>query len=312
MTSNKDEELHIVTGAFGYSGKYIARRLIAEDKFVRTLTSQKSPPPDCGITNEQIEIVPFRYDSQTELIDSLRGASVLYNTYWVRFSHGKATFNLAIENTKKLISAAVHAGVKRMVHVSISNPSIDSPFPYFSGKAELEKVLVDSGMSHAIIRPTVIFGDEDILINNIAWLIRRFPFFAIPGDGNYKIQPVFVDNVAEIAIAAGKQKNENLIIDAVGPETFTFNEMINLINEVTGSNTWITHAPAGLALLVSKIIGLLVRDVLLTRDELGSLMANLLISAGPVTGKTRLSDWLKENSKTVGGVYSSEIGRHYK
>lgn len=290
MTSNKDEELHIVTGAFGYSGKYIARRLIAEDKFVRTLTSQKSPPPDCGITNEQIEIVPFRYDSQTELIDSLRGASVLYNTYWVRFSHGKATFNLAIENTKKLISAAVHAGVKRMVHVSISNPSIDSPFPYFSGKAELEKVLVDSGMSHAIIRPTVIFGDEDILINNIAWLIRRFPFFAIPGDGNYKIQPVFVDNVAEIAIAAGKQKNENLIIDAVGPETFTFNEMINLINEVTGSNTWITHAPAGLALLVSKIIGLLVRDVLLTRDELGSLMANLLISAGPVTGKTRLSD----------------------
>ncbi len=298
----------VVTGAFGYSGRYITERLLAAGRSVRTLTGHPDRPNPFG---ERVSVFPFNFDKPAALAESLRGADTLFNTYWVRFARGGTTFDAAVDNTKTLIRAAKEAGIRKIVHVSITNPSEDSPLPYFRGKAILEKAIAESGLSHAIIRPTVIFGREDILINNIAWLLRRFPIFVVPGSGDYRLQPVFVEDVADMAVRAAREAGST-IFDAVGLETFTFNELVRLIADKTGSRARTVHLPAGPALLASRLIGYAVRDVVLTGDEVAGLTSGLLVSDDPPTGSTRLSDWLSENASVLGTRYASELARHYR
>ena len=298
----------VVTGAFGYTGKHITRRLLAQGRRVRTLTGHPDRPNPFG---DRVDVAPLSFDDPLALADSLRGAATLYNTYWVRFSHGAVTFDRAVENTRALFRAAKEAGLERVVHVSIANPSEDSPLPYYAGKARLERDLRQSGLTYAILRPTVIFGDEDILINNIAWLLRRFPVFGVPGAGDYKIQPIFVEDMADLAVSLGSRR-DNVIVDAVGPEVYAFDTLVQLIAHTVHSRARIVHVPPGLALFLAQVIGRLVGDVTLTREELDGLMASLLVSGGSPTGRTLLSEWLAQHAGTVGARYASEVQRHYR
>ena len=300
-------ELNVVTGAFSYTGKYITRQLLSMGKRVRTLTGRSDHEKFFG---SQVTTSPFNFDNLNLLTESLRGAATLYNTYWVRFPHGQVTFDKAIENTKTLIKAAEAAGVRRIVHISITNPSQESPLPYFRGKALVEKAIIHSKLSYAIIRPTVIFGMEGILINNIAWLLRKFPIFAIPGSGDYQIQPVYVEDVAKVAVSAG-HNDDNLVIDAIGPEVFTFDELVRLIAEKIHSRANVIHVSPMLALFLARLIGYAVRDVVITKNEIQGLMSNLLVSKSPPTGQTCLSDWLEQNADRIGVSYISGLQRHY-
>jgi len=303
-----NHNFYAVTGAFGYTGQYITRHLLAKGKSVITLTGHPDRPNPFG---GQVKAFPFNFDNSTALASSLKGVDVLYNTYWVRFSYKKTTFEQAIKNSKTLIDAAKLAGIRRFVHISITNPSLNSPLPYFRGKAELEQYLQNSGLSYAILRPTVVFGREDILLNNIAYLLRRFPLFMIPGSGAYRLQPIFVEDLAKLAVWVGN-RNENVIMDAIGPETFTFTELVQIIHALVGSRAWIVSLPPGLALFLSRLVGLLVNDVVLTRDEMTGLMDNLLVTNSPPAGKTQFSEWAKENVQFLGAKYASELERHYR
>jgi len=301
-------EVNVITGAFSYTGKYITSRLLAMGKHVRTLTGHPNNPNPFG---EQVTVFPFNFDKPGELVKSLQGATTLYNTYWIRFAHGSLTFDQAVANTKLLFNAAKEAGVQRVVHISITNPAETSRLPYFKGKAILEQALINSNLSYAIIRPTVIFGAEDILINNITWLIRRFPVFPIFGSGTYRLQPIYVEDMADLVVQAGQEDGHSLI-DAVGPDIFTFEELVRLIARKLHRRVLFTHVNPGLAFYMAKIVEPLVGDVLITRDEITGLMANLLISQHAPTGHTHLSQWLDENADKVGKAYASELGRHYR
>lgn len=296
-----------VTGAFSYSGKYITRRLLERGEEIVTLTNHPNRPDPF---NGKVKAFPLNFSNPAELVESLRGADVLVNTYWIRFDKGSNTQPGAVENTKILVDAAVKAGVKRMIHISITNPSADSRLPYFWGKAANEKFVKESGMSYAILRPTVLFGKEDILVNNIAWLMRRLPLFGLPGDGSYKLSPVYVDDLAELA-AEAVYKKENYVWDAVGPDEFTFKEMTQLIGATIGKKRLLIPLPPRLALLAAQFLSLFVNDVMLTSEEVDGLMANLLVSKEPPRCKTSLKDWLKENRETVGRNYASELARHF-
>lgn len=268
-------------------------------KEVRTLTRHPDPESPFG---DQVVAFPFNFDRPSDLIDALRGATTFYNTYWIRFPYGESTSDKAVENTKALIKAAEEAGVRRFVHISITNASKDSPFPYFRGKGLVEKAIIQSRLSYAIIRPSVIFGAEGILINNIAWLLRKFPIFAVFGSGEYRLQPVFVEDVAEIAVNVADE-DDNMVIDAVGPDIYMFDELVRLIANRIHSKTRIVHLRSGQAFFLSRLVGYMVGDVVLTREEVKGLMADLLVSGGPPTGRTRLSDWLEQNASTVGTRY---------
>jgi NADH dehydrogenase len=297
----------VVTGALGYVGRYIAGRLLAQGREVRTLTGHPGRPSPFG---RRLSIVPYDFDRPTELMANLAGAATLYNTYWIRFARGTIAFERAIEHSRILLRAARDAGVRRLVHISITNPSPDSTLPYFRGKAELEALVAASGLSYAVVRPTVVFGGEDILINNIAWLLRRFPVFAIPGRGDYRLQPVHVEDLAQLAITCGYER-DNRVVDAVGPEVFRFDELVRLIARTVQSRARIVRVPVPLALAMAQGVGRVVGDVLITRDEIAGLMGNLLVSGDPPTGATRLSDWLAANADRVGRRYASELKRHY-
>jgi NADH dehydrogenase len=296
-----------VTGAFSYSGKYITKRLLVRGEEVITLTGHPNRPDPFG-GKVKAYALDFNEASMTR---SLQGSDVLVNTYWVRFDKGENTQPRAVENTRKLVNAAKAAGVKRIVHISITNPSSESHLPYFWGKAANEKTVIDSGMSYAILRPTVLVGEEDILINNIAYLLRRFPFFALPGDGSYKLQPVHVDDVAELAVE-GVYRTDNYVIDTVGPDIFTFKEMVRLIGEKIGAKRPLISVPPRLALFAAQLLSLFVGDVILTPEEVDGLMAGLLVSKEPARGRTHLAEWLEKNKDRVGANYASEINKHYK
>ena len=296
-----------VTGAFSYSGKYITNRLLDCGEEVITLTGHPSRPDPFG---GKVKAYPLDFD-EAGMTRSLQGVDVLVNTYWVRFDKGENTQPRAVENTRKLINAAKAAGVKRVVHISITNSSADSHLPYFWGKAANEKTVLESGMSYAILRPTVLVGEEDILINNIAFLLRRFPIFALPGDGSYKLQPVYVDDLAELAVE-GVYSKENYVIDAVGPDIFTFKEMVKLIGEKIGAKRSMLSAPPRLALFAAQFLSIFVNDVLLTPEEVDGLMAGLLVSKELPRGKTHLVDWLEANNAKVGVKYASELKKHYE
>jgi len=299
------QHLHCVTGAFGYSGRYIAERLLARGKQVMTLTASPNRANPFG---GAVRACPFNFEDEDALVRSLEEVKVLYNTYWIRFNHSMFQQADAVCNTKVMFRAAKRAGVQRIVHVSITNPSEDSPLEYFSGKAELERALQECGVPHTILRPAVLFGGEDILLNNIAWALRKFPIFGVFGDGQYRLQPIHVEDFADLGVASGEASN-NEIINAIGPESFTYRELVEAIGTAIGVKRPLVALPPWAGYLAGSIIGLIQNDVFITRQEIAGLMADLLHVDAPAAGTTRLTDWARHNADQLGRQYHSEIAR---
>ena len=299
-------ELAVVTGAFSYTGSFVAERLLADGLRVRTLSRRDdlSHP-----LHGRVEVAPLQFADEPALVESLRGSRTLYNTYWIRFEHGGSTFDRAVENTRTLFRAARAAGVERVVHASVSNAREDSPLPYFRGKARCERALAESGLEHAIVRPTLVFGARDILVSNIAWILRRFPLFLVPGDGRYRVQPVSAEDVAEIAVTAVTAQGT---VDAAGPEVYSFDELVREIGRAVGSRRRLVHLPPAAALAVGAAVGAARRDVVLTRDEVDGLAAELLVSDKPPLGRDSFRDWLARNGEGLGRRYVSELRRNFR
>jgi uncharacterized protein YbjT (DUF2867 family) len=299
------KSLHAVTGAFGYSGKYIARRLLSRGQDVITLTNSPDRANDFG---GAIRAYPLCFNQPEDLVQSLSDVKVLYNTYWVRFNHRLFTFEDAVRNTMILFDAAQRAGVERIVHVSITHPSEDSGLGYFKGKARLERALREIEIPHSILRPTVIFGGEDILINNIAWALRHLPVFGVFGDGNYRLQPIFVEDLAELAVHHGGVTG-NEVVNAIGPETFTYRELASMIAQTLGLQRPIIGIPPWLGFSAGWALGKILGDVMITWEEIQGLMHDLLYVEAPPAGSTRLTAWVSEHASTLGVWYASEMER---
>lgn len=296
--------MYCVTGAFSYSGSYIARHLLARTNRLLTLTQTPVPAPADG----RITVSPFHFDDPPRLQAALRGVKVLFNTYWVRFSRPGLTYADAARNTTILFEAARAAGVERIVHFSITHPSADSSIPYFREKARLEQALRDSGVSHAILRPTLLFGGRDILVNNIAWSLRRLPVFGVFGNGRYRLQPIHVNDLALAAVALGERR-ENRVVEAAGPETFAFVDLVRLVARAIGKRPFILPVPATAGYLVTRLIGALQRDIFLTRYEVAALMGNLLCTDGPPLGTAKLSEWTARHAASLGQTYARSGSR---
>jgi uncharacterized protein YbjT (DUF2867 family) len=300
--------LDLVTGAFSYSGATIAKELLGSGRQVRTLTFHPARPHPL---RARVQAQPYRFDDPVALARALEGVDTLYNTYWVRFDHGAATFANAISNSRMLFHAAQRAGVSRVVHISIANPSIESELPYYRGKARVERALAEVGIPYSIVRPTWIFGGErEILGNNIAWILRRAPLFAVPGSGSYPVQPVHVEDLARICMQVAGAGGD-VIVDAAGPETMSFEDLVAMIRRAVGSRAPVLHLPPFAMSAVARALGLVVGDVVLTPDEISGLTAGLLVSHRPPLGRISFSGWLAEHRHALGRSYANELRRHF-
>jgi uncharacterized protein YbjT (DUF2867 family) len=303
-----DDRLDLVTGAFSNLGSRIAELLLERGRSVRTLTFHPDRPHRL---RDQVDAMPYEFDDPVALARSLEGVSTLYNTYWVRFDRRGATFANAVANSMSLFHAARRAGVERIVHVSISNPSIASPLPYFRGKALVERGLAEVGVPYRIVRPTWIFGGErEVLANNIAWILRRIPVFALPGDGSYRVQPVHIDDVARICVEAAAL-DVDAVVDAAGPDVMTFAELVDAVRRAVGSRAPVLHVPPAVMAAAAQALGLAVGDVVLTAEEIRGLMAGLLTSDEVPRGRVSFTEWLGERADSLGRSYANELERHF-
>ncbi len=299
--------MDMVTGSFGYIGKYITQELVKSGRSVRTITTHPNKPNPFG---GEVESFPYNFNNPDLLTASLEGCNCLFNTYWIRFNYNQWTFTKALENTRILFNCAKKAGINKIVHISVTNPSESDVLPYYKGKAIQEKMVKESGIPWCIIRPTLVFGKEDILVNNIAWTIRTFPIVPIFGKGKYKVQPIFVGDLASLAVDySNSSKLETL--DAIGPETFEYKGFLQLLSAELNRHIYLMHISPNLGIILGKMIGMFLKDIILTKDELRGLMANKLISNQKPNGHTYLSQWISENKKIIGKQYTSELKRHF-
>lgn len=300
-------QLDVVTGAFSYSGAAITRRLRDAGHGLRTLTGHPGRAP----AGTDIDVRPLDFTDRAGLAESLRGAHTLYNTYWVRFARGPVDHAAAVTNSRALFAAAADAGVRRVVHVSITNPSLDSRYSYFRGKAEVEQSLAASGLPHAIVRPAVLFGGSGVLVNNIAWLLRRVPLFAIGGRGDYRVRAIHVDDLAGLCVELGIG-TDTVTVDAVGPQRLTFREMVGAVRTAVGSHAVVVGVPGPVLVALSRALGAALRDTLLTGDEYWAMTEGLADSSAPPTGRIAFTDWVAEHGAELGRRYANEIDRHFR
>jgi NADH dehydrogenase len=295
-----------VTGGFSYSGAAIARELLADGRRVRTLTGH----PERAPTGSDLEVHPLTFTDAERLRVSLTGVDTLYNTYWVRFPHGATTFDVAVDNSRRLFAAAAAAGVRRVVHVSITHPDRDSPYAYFRGKAAVEQLLAESGLSHAIVRPAILFGGDGVLVNNVAWMLRHLPVVAVGGHGSYRVRGIHVDDLARLCVELGAG-DADTVVDAVGPQSVTFRELIDCVRAAVSSKALVIPVPGWVMPPLTAALGLALRDTLLTSEEYRAMADGLADSSAPSTGRIVFTDWVAEQGAHLGRHYANEISRHF-
>jgi nucleoside-diphosphate-sugar epimerase len=301
------DDFDVVTGAFSYSGAVIARELQASGRRVRTLTGHPGRAP----AGTPIEVRPLDFADPAGLTESLRGARVLVNTYWVRFAHGRVSHETAVAQSRVLFQAAAQAGVSRVVHVSITHPDADSPYPYFRGKAAVEQALTDLRLPHTVLRPAVLFGGNGVLVNNIAWLLRHSPVFAVGGTGEYRLRPIHVDDLARLCVQSADAAGTE-VVDAVGPDRPAFLELVRFIKDAVGSRSQVIRVPGSLIPPAARLLGLALRDTLLTAEEYEAMADGLADTDGPATGKISLTQWITDHKDTLGRTYANELTRHFR
>jgi NADH dehydrogenase len=291
----------VVTGAFSNIGAATAATLLDRGWRVTTLTNRAPAPGD----DARIARSALRFDDD-HLARVLDGADAFVNTYWIRFAHRETTFRDAIVRSGQLIAAAQRAGVGRFVHVSVSNPTVDSPLGYYAGKALVERDLFSSGVPWSIVRPTLVVGPRDVLTNNIAWFVRRSPLVAIPTGSGYRLQPVLLDDVAELLADRAEGAGEGTTIDAAGPDVLTFAEYVRVLARALGRPARLLRVPPVVMLGALGLAGVALRDTVLTREELAGLRDELLVSHAAPTGTRSVVDWLEANGRGFGAGYVND------
>ena len=294
----------VITGAFSYIGSAAAAVLHARGWQVHTLTNRRAPAGEQRFTASPLV---FELDP---LVAALKNADAFVNTYWVRLPHAAIDFHTAVANSKILVHAAEIAQTRRLVHVSVSNASLQSGLGYYHGKAEVDAFVGECSVSHAIVRPTLVVGPSDVLTNNIAWFLRFFPFFPVPDGGRFRLQPVTLADTGRI-IADAVESPEPLDVDAAGPEILTFREYVVGLARACRVRRAIFGVPGWLALAGIRLLEPFLGDVVLTREELLGLKQELLLSHKPPLGTQRVSDWLMDNGRGLGRRYVNDMRRHF-
>jgi len=297
---------YMVTGAFSFTGRHVAKRLLEEGEEVRTMTRF---PQSASPFAEAVPAVPFDYDDVGALTQALRGCDRLINTYWRRQPEGNLGYDRVVQQSKNLFAAAKAVGIERIVHMSINDPH-GKKFPYFRAKCATERAVRECTVSSVVVRPQLVFGDGELLINNLAWTLRQSRLAAVPGDGQYLMQPIHASDYAELIVGLSRNRRDG-VVNGVGPDVMTYDDMVSMVGNAIGRKPRILHVHPKFFDRVARLINRFVEEpTVLDYEVYGCLVENGVVPREP-QGTRRLVDWLRDHADSLGRRYADQDRRPF-
>lgn len=260
-----------VLGAGGFIGTYLALNLIQMGYRLSLLSHRKDP--DFISPRGQIETHQGSIEDEKSLVNCFRACEMVYHLVGIIAETKTKTFQKTVaDGTAKVVSAAKKTGVNKLFYLSALGAAENAETRYHQSKWQAEQHVTNSGLDYVIFRPSIVYGVEDKFINMIARMIRRSPLVPIIGDGKYKLQPVYVEELcAVMAMASKKESACGRIFDIGGPEQLTYLEIVDIIKRTLNLKRGTVHIPLALARMAAYILERILKPAPLTRDQLNMM-----------------------------------------
>jgi NADH dehydrogenase len=262
-----------LTGATGFVGRCLSRELVENNFEVRCLV--RSGSEHKVINRDAVEVATGDVLERESLYAGMKDCDVVINLVGIIREDKKRniTFqNLHCLATKNCVDVAAELGIRRFLQMSALGTRENTASRYHQTKYWAEEYLRESNLLYTIFRPTIIFGAEDKSINYFAEMMKKLPFFPVFGDGNYRLAPVSVKTVAEaFTQSINNPETHHQTFEIQGPETYTYNELLETIAEKVNRKPRLLHLPVPVARF---IIGLIqnFRFAPLTLEQLNMLL----------------------------------------
>lgn len=235
-----------MTGATGFVGSHVVQKLLRRDHDVRILS--RHPETTGWLRDRGVEVVAGDLEDQASLRGLVAAADAVVHLVGIIVEVGAQTYQrVHVEGTSHVVGAAREAGVHRFVHMSAlgARPNPEAT-RYHRTKAAAEDVVRTSGLSHAILRPSLIAGAGSPPLKMMVDMLRLSPVIPIIGDGKYQLQPVDAEDVAEVFAVAVERHDLQGTFDIAGLEPLTYHQMLNQLEQALGVKRRRVAVPVGM------------------------------------------------------------------
>lgn len=250
-------KLVTIYGGSGFVGRYIARRMAKEGWRVRVAVRNPNEAlfvKPYGVVG-QVEPVFCNIRDDASVAAVMQGADAVVNCVGILEEAGKNTFGaVQADGAERVARIAAESGVAKLVQISAIGADAESQSEYARTKGEGEAAVVAAFPAAVILRPSIIFGSEDQFFNRFAGMTRFGPVLPVVG-ADTKFQPVWVDDVAQAAVAAVTSNAAAGVYELGGPDVYTFREMMDVMLGVVKRRRLVLNIPFGIANIIAPIAG---------------------------------------------------------
>jgi uncharacterized protein YbjT (DUF2867 family) len=283
---SETDRIIAVAGGSGFIGRAIVRCLAATPGLSVRVLTRDPEKARARLTGEgkvalagEVEFVAADVNEPSKLAKALVGADTIVNA--VQFdgypienpARGLTFLRVDYGGTVALIAGAKEASVANFIYISGAAADERSTNPAFRAKGRAERVLRTSGLAFTILRPSLVYGPEDRVVNGLASALRMMPIMVVPGTGRQHLRPLFVEDLAAcVALAIGGRGRDG-IFEIGGPDEMAFDELVRLLMEITGHKRPLVHVPESM-LRIAGAVAEKLPGALFSRDAVAFLVAD--------------------------------------
>lgn len=264
-----------ITGATGFVGGHLAARLVADGYRIRCLVRRPDHPRAGYLEELGAELAAGDVLKPASLKAAAQGCGAAIHLVGIIMEPPGVSFRqVHVEGTRNILAAAAAAGIRRYIHMSALGAGPNATTTYFQTKWEGEEAVRASGLDYTIHRPSIIYGPGGEFINMLLRQVRLLPLVPVIGDGNYRLQPVSVHDVAAcFSLSLANDHSIGETFELGGPEALTYNEMLQVFCRVLGKRRGLVHLPLALVRPVVQLLEKVMRRPPVTTDQLKMLLA---------------------------------------
>ncbi|MBR1159498.1 complex I NDUFA9 subunit family protein [Bradyrhizobium elkanii] len=273
-----------VFGGTGFLGRRIVQHLRDHEFSVRI--ASRHPDRGCsqfGPHDSQLLFVEADIHDERSVANALAGAYAAVNAVSLYVEHGRETLHsVHVESAQRVAAQAHRAGVKRLVHLSGIGADAASRSRYIRARGEGELVVRATFAGAHIIRPAVMFGPDDAFLTTILNLLRRLPIYPMFGRGSMKLQPAYVEDVAEATVRIiQRAETQPTIFECGGPRVYSYEELVGIVAHQAGLAPILVPIPLAVWHALAWASEIL-PDPILTRNQVELMQIDTVSSPGLV------------------------------